>query len=973
MILAFSALVLCAGCQATPFQSFGTKNANVLAPKFGQISNIPASHGSEVESAFDIAAKRGDVQNTDQQVDVFTRALQTERAETLVDVKSDSVRSKPFETPTTETKDDNGKTAQSSVESLKADLLLNHWTRNYELDRWIENDGFSPNVRRDSEGIKRFNNINHLNMSNDERRKKSGQNFEYSDGLLSNWRWYHPEIEAILKIPTAKRLDPAEEFLENKEYSDENYRILRVNAAILMGRSDDPLAKDFLLNEILDAAQTRKLRIPLHCAVVETLGRMEYVSATELLPIVELVKEKHKGSSERPNPLRRSGDDFEIGIRELWVETLVAIAEKIAPWEHPVFLEALHARDAKMRLEAVKLWQHPERYLARYERKNAKRFAQKTNGRDQNKNRPSPELPEEFLDYARSETDLGIRIEIVKTLGHWKEPELFDIVRNDLNAGPALSNTALDALAEAGCREAIPLIKEKLQSGSARNRARAVRALRKLGCLDEVFRLQDDKAWEIRVEIARAIADSPTPQTARLARNYLSDMLQVQEATVDALACWPPENSVPILLEALENIQIATRRQALNALAEYLPDNKKSVTKKYNIAAKPESVEKQRQTLARLFDELIAQGQNIAPVSWREDDSKPARYRNATFEPDDLVLDDVRRCLGELDRPGISSNRRREITDRLIGLGDDLLPAIEYLHEIEHLEIPESVDGVLARIDPLFAALDRLDDDETDTRRRAASELQRWSKTREFSPLAVRKIFACSREEDDPQTLASLLETLENVDGRAARRLALLLIEGQGDSDRFPVPLDFRRRACEILGKHGDGRDLAALTDLLADKHPEIVRKAIDAILDIVATIDPKSNRFAAEERKIVETFRSMLLHEDRSIRVDVAAALYFFEDPAGEEALIRFAHSKDSKVRLHAVRAIGTLDDPAFVPIILPLLDDRGSIRQEALKTLPKLVGKDIGSTPSRDARFDDLTEIERKVARWKDWAETD
>lgn len=854
-----------------------------------------------------------------------------------------------------------------TVASMEADLLKNNWVRNHELTRWLENGMKNPNEKRNAEQLKRLANINRLNMSSDEIRKKGDQGFEYSDGLLSTWRWHHPEIENILNVSPEKRPDPVV-FLRDEKYDGDQYRTLRANVAVLMGRTNDQLAKKYLLQAVAD----KNLRVPLRCAAAETLGKLDNVSAKELISLIEPVKERLTMSV---NPLTELPEErFVQGVRELWAELLVSVSEKIAPWEHPCFIEPLQSRDPKMRLETVRLWQSPEKY--------ALKFSNHTTGTDKKSINEQKRLPEEFLDYARSEIDLTIRIEIIRTLGAWKDPEIFEIVRADLNKGPALCHATLDALAEAGCKEAIPLAKEKLHDTVGRNRAKAVQTLRKLGCLDDVFRLHDDQAWEVRIEVAKSIADRCSPQTAKLARDCLSDTARVQEATIDAVATWPIEDAAPILLEALKcNLQ-TTRSRALNVLARHIPE-----AKRYDVVAKPERVEEDRLALADLFDEFIEQKKtsktqtrgvmpekpsnrsSISPVAFLEHGDSPRS--NSDRDPDLLQLAEVRRLLDEWTRPGKSWGEREACLQRLASLEDRLLPIVEYLYDIDRRVFPDSLDDVLAKNDPLFAVILRLDGEDVSDRRRAATELNRWSRIREIGGFTSYRIRQRTDGETDPQTLAILLETLENVDADAARHLALSMLEDRKDSVAQPIPQEFRRRACSLLSRQGTPEDLPALAESLYDRNPEIVRAVLEAIVGILENEQQKPNIFDEPYHEIVQILKSLLMQEDRMLQADAAVTLHVCGDPAGEEALRRLSCSKDSKVRLYAVHCIGSLEDPVFVPILIHLLDDRGNVRQSALKTLPKLVGKDVGSTKTNDARFAELSETDRKVALWKSWAE--
>ena len=186
-----------------------------------------------------------------------------------------------------------------------------------------------------------------------------------------------------------------------------------------------------------------------------------------------------------------------------------------------------------------------------------------------------------------------IRLEIVKTLGIWKEPDLFELVRADLRREAVLRNAAIQALASAGCQEALPLIKEKLRDPEGKNRVKAVEALRMLGDFDDVFRMAEDKDRDVRVEVAKALAGRPNRE---LAEKYLADHEKVQQATLESIASWPIETAGLLFFQALKSGSPTVRTRATELLSRSFPD-----AKKYDIAADPSSQTVRHAELLRNF------------------------------------------------------------------------------------------------------------------------------------------------------------------------------------------------------------------------------------------------------------------------------------------------------------------------------------------------------------------------------------
>lgn len=808
-----------------------------------------------------------------------------------------------------------------TAETLETVLSRDLWYRNLVLERWQDNGMKDPNPKQDPEKLKRLAEINRLNMSAKERRK-SADPPEFLTGLPSTWRWFHKEIEEISRISVSKRPDPVF-FLEKAKYQGDEHRILRANAVILMARDGDQTMGPNLLKIVADA----DYRLELRCTAAEILGRLDSVAASDLISMLERVREKTVETVDPQTGLSRQ--ETVKGNPELWVELLAALAVKIPASEHPCFLDALWAQNGRVRLETIKIW-----------RRNP---VSETN------------LPDKFLQYARKEADPTIRMEIAKTLGVWKEPRILEIVRNDLNQSAALRNVAIDALAEANCREAIPFIQDKLRDSIGKNRAQAVSALRKLACLDDVFRMSEDKAVEVRIEVAKALTDRLTPQSVQLARKYLTDHEKVRRETLDAIAHWPLEDGAPILLDALTNNLESIRIQAAEILARSFP-----AAGKYDVSADPKSQAERHAELVESFNATLGATFNTAENGHSK--GKTALRQRRQTVPDDRLIADVRRCLEDWNRPGTTKNERQILRARLTGLGDRLPTILDYLYVEEKRSIPDSLDPVLAEVDPFYDVVFRLGAPGATERRRAATEFVRWSRTRELERLACRRVLEYALREHDPTIQSALLEGLHHADGISARRFAQTLLDS-------PSP-DLKRRACETLREFGNVRDLESLLETMQDSSRAVVRSALEAIVEILLDLDEAS--FQRERQLVLNVFHSTLLRNDPYLQADVAVALHALGETEGEETLGRLSFSSDSRVRLYVAQAVVSLEDSVFVPLLIRFLDDNGSIRQIALAGLPKLAGRDIGLSDSDESFSRETSTTQKKIARWKRWSET-
>ena len=359
----------------------------------------------------------------------------------------------------------------------------------------------------------------------------------------------------------------------------------------------------------------------------------------------------------------------------------------------------------------------------------------------------------------------------------------------------------------------------------------------------------------------------------------------------------------------------------------------------------------------RFRDFLVLQEKTVEQA-----DEPNAIDREENVSVSEPLLDDVRRTLEELCSLSIAAPHRQELEAKLVGLGPQLVPILERLHFEEHRRIPNVLDvSVLAVVDPVFAAIAKLDDADANVRRRGVGDLSRLAEGVPLGRLSVSKIFEAVRRSDDPFVVALLLRILEKSDAELARESARTLTASRSTK--------IRQRACEVLKKHGEGSDLPLLAELLDDPNPTLVRVAIEAIAQIAAKTE--TDEFRIEKERIADELQVLLSRPDSFLQADAAATLHYLGNPLGAETLQRLSLSKESKLQTYVAKTLGNLGDPAFVPVLIRLLKvDSGGVRQAALESLPKLVGEDIGAIETPDSRLADLTPTQRKTLRWETWA---
>jgi len=355
---------------------------------------------------------------------------------------------------------------------------------------------------------------------------------------------------------------------------------------------------------------------------------------------------------------------------------------------------------------------------------------------------------------------------------------------------------------------------------------------------------------------------------------------------------------------------------------------------------------------------LVAQEKTVEPV-----DSPPDVTVNT--KEDEFLLDDVHKTLEELCNSSIAPTRHQELEAKLASLGSRLVPMVERLYFEEHRRIPNSLDAsILEKVEPVFAAIGKLDDADANIRRRGVGELSRMAEGIPLGRLATARIYKVACRSDDQFVVGPMLRILEKSDAGLAREAAR--------TQTATGSPEILRTACEILKKHGEGRDLPLLAELLNHSSPTLVRMALEAITQIVARTDP--DEFQTEKKQITEELQALLSRSDPFLQADAAATLHYLGKTVGAETLQRLSLSEESKLQTYVAKTLGNLDDPAFVPILIRLLKvDSGGVRQAALESLPKLVGEDIGNAEIPQTRSADLSPMQKKVLRWEMWAKNE
>ncbi|MDR1477394.1 MAG: HEAT repeat domain-containing protein [Planctomycetaceae bacterium] len=871
---------------------------------------------------------------------------------------------------------------EMSLNDLEAILLQAKWQRNIQLEHWNDNGIKSHINKHENQYRERREQIKQLNLSDKDKLKKKNDQI-YVDELISTWRWYNSEIDELVK----KQLDPVaesrpvfpvdpKEFLENDFYKNAKYNILRANAAILMGRCNDYDSVDTLI-EIIKNERLDEIR----CAAIETLGKMELVGFEKLIPLLELAQKRNNvtkntlnnnrnnnNSDNDNNPKTDSSQNQITTInRVIWSELLTAIANKIKTWEHPCFLDPLAADNVEVRRTSAKLWRMQSQQFQTKKHNNINYRNNKDQNYNQDQTTQLQRLPKRFLEFVRSENDLAVRVEMIKTLGIWREPEILGIVANDLNhRNSGVRFAAMEAVAVADCKAAERILKEKLRDVSAPTRAKSIEALCKLGFVDDVLRLADDADREVRLEVAKAIAFAPNPQTAKLAKQYIeNDHETIKLAALNAIVEWKQiDLSGEILIESLQNRSAKVRTLSTEILSRYFPDTTELLSKNQTAG------DERSKIIAKIknqFNEYLESTDHDSTEKITSNNNSKRNIKNNEnnrYKFNNSDIDEVLELVQQLNSSGLTLIQREAIKRHLSSYGEKLPDIFEYLYEnYEDFELPDLVEELLAESDDIFGLLSSLGSESELLRRKSVSELLRRSKVDPLNGLVCSRILEHGLRETDEPILTMSIGILRNSDAYKARYLAASVLQaGRLGS------VELRRVACETFGEVGNGYDIIIVAQNLGDQRRDISRAAFTAMVKMLGKL--KDNEFENERENAAAELWSKLPNCDLISQVEISAVIYLLGDESGAKSFIRYSFSPETRVRSYVANVIGILEDADFLSVLIRYLDDKDTnVCQTALTILPQIVGEDIGIIETKIPMEHELSRTQKKIARWKKW----
>jgi len=708
------------------------------------------------------------------------------------------------------------------------------------------------------------------------------------NGELPPYRWRHVGLETLTARATQDRPD-----LHVALFAHDP--VVAANAAIALARDGDEQAAA----RLVEIATDESLDVEQRFAACETLGSTDYPWVAADL---DVLLEEHTRRSQR--------DD--VGYNpEFHAELLRAAAPHAGKIDRRWFLAALAGRHVNVRRAAVESCPADG---------NSQQLATLTQLLHDD---PDPRVRGAAV---RAAARSGAALETI-------EAALTDF---DWDVRVA----AIGALGEIGSPAAIARLEALLETAPDQARGHVARALAAGGALETVLALSTDSSWQVRLAVAEAlahptIASRPHRQAVNVVTRLLTDRsAQVQWATVEALSRWPLEAAGPLLLLAIDQSGYRVRKAAADQLAALWEPAGRFPGERFPTEA---SAQRRGEAQSRLRDQWAAE---FGILDHQALAGAAEKNKGASNISEERILRVIE--LIEAVGTAATATARSQSLEELARSGDDLPEALDQARR-RGANVPEAVyREVLARDDPVFAAIDALTDRDPARRRTAAGRLAELGDGQPWPRLALVRLVDVVLAESDSVVWRGVLAAIAGQGGPESNLIAYAAI-GHGAAD-------VRRRACEHLAAWPDPRHEAVLLPALGDDQSEVVIAAAAALARQGASSEPRA-------------LEKLLASRDPGVRLEAARALARHGQESGRAALLRMAQDADPAVRLRVAEIAGELGEPSLLHALIAMLDDRQGVRLAALTALPRVAGAD----PTEQAG--DSPSTLQRVARWKAW----
>jgi HEAT repeat protein len=460
---------------------------------------------------------------------------------------------------------------------------------------------------------------------------------------------------------------------------------------------------------------------------------------------------------------------------------------------------------------------------------------------------------------------------------------------------------AIRGLGRLGGSDARSELNELAADGSPQIRSAAAEALASAGFLSDACQVAEDGHWVVRRAVARALVDSSDPAAQSAALLLARDRsLEVARPLLETISHWPAPQAAPVLMAAMESPILSIRQRAADQWKVHWPGGPQ-----FRADDPPADRQVSVREIRRQWDAL-----NITP---------PARPHGIDGQAGVVAADDS-------GSTGTLSSS----------------------HSSDHVSpVPQ---GDVARRLPrdaaaLADALQRMRLPDPAERRRASEVVKRLVTSVALTDFELESLESTLAGVSDSVVWCNAEEALAD-DGRpAARRIHRAALHHRS--------AEVRRRGCRHLAKQFHAEDVGTLIEALEDVDRGVIITAADGIGQF-ARLDGQDKPAAAA------ALDRLLAHRDPLVRLSAARSLAKLGSSSGLRELERLARDKDAAVRSQTAEVMGELRHAAFVSSLIPMLDDRYSVRRAALNSLAKLFPGAVKDTS---------TGIHEKVSLWKQW----
>ena len=584
---------------------------------------------------------------------------------------------------------------------------------------------------------------------------------------LGEHRWRNDDVQRLVDRMSTEPFDLSQALAGSSP-------VVAANAAIVLGRLADPEAREPLAGAI----DQIKLKVEHRCAAAEALAGIAGPETAEAIgALLDKIVEPHR----RPPHMY---------LPALHAELLIGLVEFTPAASDARFVAGLKSTSPLVRVAALQAWAR----------------------------RGAGELPTAAANLA-SDNDPQVRIACLGALAACRHADAErqlerGLVDGDLNVRLA----AIEALGVLGGPQAQAAL-EKLQSSRAEVvRAATIQALAALGADSALDGARKDKSYLVRQAAARSLANTRenakaiSAERVAAAQKLIDDASgEVQKQAVAALASWPLEQAVPLLIAAVDRGSYLARKAAAEQLAERWPSGG-DFPVDGTLTMRAKAVATLRARCTQQFGAAAAASAAATGAAKPSREATPSAPLLAAIEQ----LADPR------------STTRREAAQRIHTLcGESPLPgaAAERLAEVAIREtdplVWQQVLAVIAEDDSEPAA--RLayaaaGSPSPEVRRRACDHLAQHPSRRHAAVLAGLS--------DDPQETVALaaVRALGRTPGTAQHASLAGLLRSERPA--------LRLEAAVALTHLGASEGLAALERMAADSDPDVRRRLATALGD---------------------------------------------------------------------------------------------------------------------------------------------